>query len=129
MASDYTIRFRQFLPGAGFDSAGNAKQGKTRIVGSCSVTAYSRGGEALAPQDVGLTVIDSIHLRIEDEVHDLSGAGADEGRRTVLYNQTQDQFYLCMITNAGVVTEDTQGATQTVEFDVFGDSAHDVELT
>lgn len=125
MASDVKIRFRKFLPGAGYSSAGAAKQGKTRIVGQISVTSYTSGGEALAPVDVGLTTIDAISLRVSDEV---ASDGA-QFRRVVLYNQTNDLFYLAYVQEDGVVDEYADAATETVEFIAEGDSAHDVELT
>jgi hypothetical protein len=125
MATDVKIRFRSFLPGGGFNSAGAAKQGKTRVVGVVSVTSYTAGGEPLAPVDVGLSVIDSITLRPQDEV---ASDGA-QFRRVALYNQTNDLFYLATIQEDGVVDEYALAATETVEFVAEGDSAHDVELT
>ena len=63
MANDVKIRFRSFLPGAGFDSAGNPKQGKTRVVGQVAVTSYA-SGESLSAQDVGLSSIDFMELKL-----------------------------------------------------------------
>ena len=131
MASDIKIRFRSFLPGGGFDSAGAAKQGKTRVVGSIGVTSYTVGGEALAPMDVGLSVIDAITLRIGDE----TGAPTGKHKRDVLYSVTFpiavvfDKFYLTKTTAVGNVSEYAAAATETIEFVAEGDSAADVELT
>ncbi len=123
MASDFTIKYRQFLPGGGFDSTGAPVQGKTKIVGSVSVTSYARP-EALSPTDVGLTTIDSIQLRVGNQ----SGHPSASNRREALYNQASDQFYLITISSVGAVLEYAAAATETVEFEVFGDSAHNVEL-
>ena len=125
MASDIKIRFRSFLPGGGFDSAGAAKQGKTRVVGSIGVTSYTVGGEALAPMDVGLSVIDAITLRVGDE----TGAPTGKHKRDVLYSQNVDKFYLTNTTAVGNVSEYAAAATETIEFVAEGDSAADVELT
>jgi hypothetical protein len=124
MVSDYKIRFKSFLPGAGKDSAGNPKQGKTRVVGQIAVTDYDRGGEPLAPQDVALTAIDAIALR----VHNQTSGAQGETRREALYNQTDDVFYLVTIHESGISTEYADAATETVEFVVEGDSSHDAEL-
>lgn len=125
MANDVRIRFRSFLPGGGFDSAGDPKQGKTRVVGTITVTDYGRGGEALSPQDVALSNIDAISLRVPDQTGDPSGTR----ERVVLYSQSADQFYLIQTTTAGVPVEYAEAATETIEFVAEGDSAGDVELT
>jgi len=124
MASDITIRFKSFLPGAGKDASGNPKQGKTRVVGQIAVTSYTKGGEPLSPQDLTLTAIDAIHLRVKDEV----GGPTGEDRRFAPYNQTDDLFYLVTISDVGQVDEYTAAATETVEFVAEGDSSHDAEL-
>ena len=125
MANDVRIRFRSFLPGGGFDSAGDPKQGKTRVVGTVTVTSYTKGGEALSPIDVGLSAIDAITLRVGDETGDPSATR----KRDVLYSQTVDRFYLMNVTTAGVPVEYANADTETIEFVAEGDSAGDVELT
>ena len=125
MAYDVKTKFKSFLPGAGFDASGNAKQGKTRVVGNIAVTSYQRGGEDLAPVDVGLSAIDSITLRVSDSTGDTSG----NNERRAVYTKTVEQFYLVLDSQAGVGGEYAAAATETVEFDAFGDSAEDVELT
>ena len=125
MASDVKIRFRSFLPGGGFDSSGNAKQGKTRVVGIVDVTSYAPGAEALAPSDIGLSAIDAISLRVSDATGDTGG----NNERRAIYSKTAEEFYLVLTSQAGVPNEYAVAATETVEFDAFGDSAHDVELT
>jgi hypothetical protein len=125
MAKNIGRRFTKFLPGAGYDANGSPKQGKTRVVGVVNVTAYTRGGESLTPRDIGLTTVDSISLRVRDEV---AGPGA-ELTRDVLYNNANELFYLVQVDSDGTRIERAANATETVEFDAFGDSAHDVELT
>lgn len=124
MASDVKIRFRSFLPGVGFDSSGNPKQGKTRVVGSIAVTSYEPGAEALAARDIGLTAIDSIMLRVADE----TGNASAQNNRAVRYVKSVGQFYLLNVASSGVPDEYAAAATETLEFEASGDSAHDVEL-
>ena len=128
MANDVKIRFRSFLPGGGFNSAGNAVQGKTRVVGLIDVTSYSgEEGEPLSPTDLGLSAIDSITLRVSDGISSGVPAGNIRG---VSYVQSTDHFYLyTTASSTGVVSPVATAGTETVEFDASGDSAHDVELT
>ena len=128
MSTDITIRFKSFLPGAGKDAAGNPKQGKTRVVGQIAVTDYTRGGEPLSPQDLTLTAIDALDLRVANEV----GGPAGDQLHSAHYNQSDDLFYLVTL-SAGdggdaMVTEYADEATETVEFVAEGDSSHDAEL-
>jgi len=62
------VLHKSFLPGAGFTTGGVAKQGKTSIHGVIEVTNYARGGEALSPQDVGLTTLDHIDIKHREEL-------------------------------------------------------------
>ena len=120
MARTIKTRVRSALPGAGFDSSGNAKQGKRRVTGEISVTSYTSAGESLTAADLGLSAIDFITLKHENE------AGAPEGDqvRLVLYNRTTSDFYIVQSGNptAG-------GATNTVYFDATGDALDGIELT
>lgn len=123
MASDVKIRFRNFLPGAGFDSAGNPKQGKTRVVGQVAVTSYA-SGEPLSPQDVGLVNIDFMSLKVADE----TGAASAQTYRQALYVKSVGQFYLNVVNSTGIPDQYNNGTTETLDFIAEGDSAHDVEL-
>ena len=123
MASDVRVRFRSFLPGAGFDSAGNAKQGKTRVVGRINVTSYV-SGEPLVASDIGLSNIDHITMRVEDETGDQNASTY----RQVLYVKTLGEFYINKIDRTGVTDQHAPAATEVIEFDPFGGSAADVEL-
>jgi hypothetical protein len=123
MANDVKIRFRSFLPGAGFDSAGNPKQGKTRVVGSVGVTSYG-SGEPLSAQDVGLSSIDFMDLRVSDA----TGAAGGANYRQALYVKSVGEFYLNLISSTGVADQYSPAATETLEFVAEGDSAHDIEL-
>jgi hypothetical protein len=124
MANDVKIRFRDYLPGAGVDAAGGAKQGKTRVVGHINVTDYERGGEPLTAIELGVTAIDCLHLRVREEA---KGPDAHV-RRGVVYSASAEQFYLFDISRVGLTEHYADEDTETLEFDVFGDSAHDVEL-
>lgn len=126
MASDIKKRFSSFLPGGGFDSAGNPKQGKTRVVGLIDVTSYAGGGgESLSAIDVGLSTIDSIKLRPVNEVP----GGDGKHKREAVYASDSNTFYLLNVDAAGSRTHEAAAAAIEVEFVVEGDSAHDVELT
>ena len=72
---DVKVRFRSFLPGAGYDVNGQAKQGKTNVRGVITTT-YLRGGVTLQPTDVGLDVIDTLALTLEEPI-----ASSDPGRQ------------------------------------------------
>lgn len=123
MANDVKIRFRSFLPGAGFDSAGNPKQGKTRVVGQVSVTSYG-SGESLSAQDVGLASIDYIDLKVSDG----TGNSSAQNYRQAVYVKSVGEFYLNTVNSAGVPDQYAPAATETLEFVAEGDSAHDAEL-
>lgn len=126
MASDVYVRFRSFLPGAGFDSSGNNKQGKTRVVGMVDVTSYAGGGgESLAPVDLGLTTIDFLAMRPVNEVP----GGDGKHKREAVYAADSDKFYLINVDAAGSRTHESAATAMEVEFVAEGDSAHDVELT
>lgn len=125
MASDVYVRFRRWIPGAGYDSSGNAKQGKTQTWGVIDVTSYAPGAEALAAVDVGLSTIDAIYLRVADETGDPNGST----QRRALFDKSSSEFYLVEFGEAGQSNEYASGATETVEFVAHGDSAADVELT
>ncbi len=124
MANDVKIRFKSHLPGGGFNSSGDPKQGKTRVVGEIDVTSYVHG-ENLSAIDIGLTAIDSISLRIADE----TGSAGAQTNREVLYVKSVAQFYVNTVSQAGVKLGATGAGTETIEFDALGDSAEDVELT
>lgn len=124
MAKNVKIRFHSFLPGVGFDSSGNPKQGKTRVTGQISVTSYVKGGESLPARDLGLTTVDALSLRVADE----SGNASAQSLRAAVYVKSVNQFYLIDIASTGTPTEYAGARTETVEFVAEGDSAHDVEL-
>lgn len=128
MANDVKIRFRSYLPGAGVDSAGEPKQGKTRVCGLIDVTSYTGPiGEPMTPIELGLSTIDTLQMRVVNSVPGNDGKHA----RECVYADDSERFYLINVSAAGVRTNYPAGASgaAVVEFDVFGDSAHDVELT
>lgn len=127
MAIDITTRFKSFLPGAGFDSAGGPKQGKTRVVGIIDVTSYDgEEGEPLSAVDVGLTTIDSLTIRVRDQI---DGSFPGARNRDALYSQSTGHFYLLTRVATGVALGVVAGSTETLEFVAEGDGAQDVELT
>jgi hypothetical protein len=132
MAKSVSFRYRSFLPGAGFDSTGSPKQGKTRIVGVITVSSYGGGdGEQLSANDVGLSTIDAISIRVSDQNSGAMSAAAAGGQspvRMVSYTKSTGHFYLFNLDADGVLQPVAAAATQTLEFDCLGDSAMDVEL-
>lgn len=124
MARTIKTRVRSALPGAGFDSAGNAKQGKRRVTGSISVTSYANGGESLTPADLGLSTIDFIKLEHEDQAAGTEGKGV----RTVPYCFSTSDFYI--VQDIGLSgAQPATGTTHTVYFDAVGDALDGIELT
>ena len=127
MAHDVKPRFTAHLPGAGFDSSGSPKQGKTRITGLIDVTSYGgAAGEALDAIAIGLSSIDAITLRPVDEVPGTSGGTV---KREAVFSVNTSTFYLVDITGAGSRSFVSSGSAVEVEFVAEGDSSHDVELT
>ena len=128
MSKTVTTRFKQFLPGAGRDSAGNPVQGKTRVVGKLDITSYSGGeGEPVSARDLGLTNIDAVSFRVEEEI---AGAltGGDAARRQASYAKGSGHLYLYTVDGAGTISPVATSGTESVEFVAEGDSAEDVEL-
>jgi len=132
MAHSTSIRFKSFLPGAGRDSAGAPKQGKTRVVGVVTVSSYGGGGgEIFKAKEMGLSNIDFCQLRVSDENTGEMSAAAAGGVapiRQVTYNRSTGHFYLFQIDADGVLRGLALAGTETVEFVAEGDSIHDVEL-
>lgn len=142
MSRTVNVRFRSFLPGAGWDSSGNPKQGKTNVRGVVTVTNYVKGGETLSLQDLGLVTLDDIELRLVDPVRNNDSISQ---LRFVEYSAAAQQFYVFEWRNdhnqfylSGGVFTKIQGFREvptasaddfSVSFDAFGDSALTNELT
>lgn len=142
MARTVNVRFRSFLPGAGYNSSGAAVQRKTNVRGVVTVTNYIKGGENLTLQDLGLTILDDINLTVVDPVRNTDAvnnlrfarySAAAQQFYVFEYRQDHTQFYL-----TGGVRIDVQGIRElptaasadfTVSFDAFGESAFSDELT
>ena len=124
MANKVSTRFRSSLPGSGFDSSGNPKQGKRRVVGVINVTSYGPGGESLPASAVGLSTIDWISI-----VHKDGAAGTEgKGVRSVPYCFTTADFYI--VQDIGLSgAQPATGTTHELRFEATGDSADDIELT
>jgi len=120
MATDVKIRFRSFLPGSGYDGSGNARQGKTNVRGRIEVTSYTKGGETLKPQDLGLNTVDDLTLSCEEP---FTSPDPASGWRWASWSRAAQQFYVIQET-----VEVAGGTVLNLTFDAFGDSAHDVEM-
>jgi hypothetical protein len=124
MAKSVRETFRQFLPGAGRDTLGNPKQGKTVVYGEIYVSDYTSGGEPLTARQLSLSRIDWLNLRVSEEV---SGEAAATVRKAG-FVKSQNIFYLYTRADGGEVNEYADDATETLEYQACGDSAYDVEL-
>ena len=127
MALDVIIKFRSYLPGGGHDRQGGQRQGKTNVRGRIEVTSSTgTGGQALTPEDLGLTKIDDLVLTLEEPQR---GADPSSDRRQVDYSHSAEEFYAIQIAGiTGVTTAVAAASAYNMTFDAFGDSAHDVEL-
>jgi hypothetical protein len=129
MAIQVKETFRQFLPGAGRDTLGNPVQGKTRVVGNIYVSSYLGGeGEPLPATKLGLSSINSITMRVGEEISGAMSSGAAH-TRGVVYAKSTAHFYLFNCATAGDLTGYAKGGTETIEYTAEGDSSYDVELT
>jgi hypothetical protein len=134
------LRFKSFLPGAGYDASGAAKQGKTNTRGVITVTDYERGGTTLLPATIGLSTIDDLELKLREPVRSPDPVN---NMREVVYSVTAQQFYVYEWRNdhlqfylTGGVPISAQGIREVragtdfdVSWDAFGDAVQDVELT
>jgi len=59
----------------------------------------------------------------------MDGSFPGAKQRDVLYSQSTSHFYLLTRVATGVALGVVAGSTETLEFEAFGDSSHDVELT
>lgn len=125
MAKTETNRFRSYLPGSGFDSSGAPVQAKQIRVGFLDVTSYSRGGESLTAQDVGLVTIDHLDLRLEDPV---TGPNPGQKTRMAVYSDAAQEFYVIERQADGVWNELADTTSINLTFVAFGDSAEDQPL-
>lgn len=123
MARVIRVRSRSALPGTGFDSAGNPKQGKRKVVGALAVTSYTNVGESLTPADLGLSVLDFISINHSDQAADSEGGGS----RWVNYNNTSSDFYIMEQVGAAEVA--ATGTTHSLVFQAEGDALDGIELT
>jgi hypothetical protein len=125
MAYDVYVRFKSFLPGGGYDSTGRPVQGKTNVRGVINVTSYTRGGETLRAQDVGLETIDSLDLEL---VEPFTSPNPSQNWRDVGYSSAAAQFYAWVEASSGAFAELAGASAFEVAFDAFGDAAHAPEL-
>ena len=124
MARTIKTLSKSALPGTGFNTSGTAKQGKRRVVGTIAVTSLASGeGVSLTAADLGLSAIDYIAMKHTDEAAGMEGRGG----RFVRYCNSTSDFYI--VQEIGTSVQPATGATHTVTFEAFGDSADDVELT
>jgi len=118
MANTVRTQYHRPLPHGGRVLGGSPNQVKVEVRGRITVTSYLQTGESLTPDDLGLTVIDWLDIKHENE------AGGKEGSepRDIRYNYSDQQFYILETgkpANAG---------THYLSFNAFGDSARGPEL-
>lgn len=122
MARTIKVKSRSALPGTGFDSAGNPKQGKRKVVGTLAVTSYTSVGESLTPADLGLAVIDFITINHADQAAGTEGRGS----RWVNYANTTSDFYIMQ--QVGTTEVAATGGTHSLIFTAEGDALDGIEL-
>lgn len=131
MAKDITIRFRQWIPGSGYNSAGDPVQGKQRVVGvsnTTTTTGWTAAGEPFTPKDIGLSTIDSITL-VPVSANDAATLPDGTNGLTIEYDFTnQLVFYFTQVRATGVETSVVNGEAAVFRFDAIGDSATAPEL-
>lgn len=123
MSNTVSVRQRTALPGGGFDSAGQPKQGKRRVIGQITVTSYTGTGESFPPAAAGLLAFDYVAIRHNDQ------ASGDQGKtpRIVSFNNSTSDFYITQINASGAVAV-ASGTSHTLQFHAEGDAADGVEL-
>ena len=124
MAYTLQIRSRTWLPGQGFDSSGNAVQGKQMLTGTITISSYTTGGESVEPKDLGLSTVDHATWQVVN-ANDATVPVATTPF-TATYNGTGNLLFIN--TNASTQAEATSTQTAVVNFTVIGDSAHNAEL-
>ena len=128
MARVVRTLFKSFLPGAGQDLSGNAKQGKQEVRGRIVVSSYTRGGELLVASDLGLDKIDYLQLEVVDGVR-----SPGKAPRFAAWNESNGQFYIFDRADDGTtpdaqVVEIASAEAVSVSFNAYGDSSDAPEL-
>ena len=128
MAKTVQIRSRSWLPDAGYNSSGDPKQGKQRVVANVAVTSYTANGEPFVAKDVGLTTIDNINVTVVS----VNDAATGTSATTSLWG---DYSYSAGLIRAGIftyssgiVTLNTSTQASVWRVEVIGDSAVAPEL-
>jgi hypothetical protein len=122
---DVKVLYRQNLPGAGFNTSGVAKQGKSFVVAYVSGTyqADANGDTLLKPIDVGLETFD--FLAFDPEVFNSVYQASDRDIGAV-YDREGQQLWLKSDVDGG--TELGNGTTFVLRILAFGDTAANTEL-
>lgn len=127
MARSIRVRGKQHLPGGGFNSNGNPRQGKIQVWGKIEVTDYRHGGETLTPADLGLRTIEWLDIKFDNAVGGASGGNYREAK----YSYVDQQFYLLESQGGvavGPLREIANTADPRLSFLAAGDTIDDVEL-
>jgi hypothetical protein len=127
MAYDVKVRFKSFLPGAGYDASGRPVQGKTTVQGVLEGSVVGGGGQPLTAVDLGLQTLDSLHLELEEGSPSNNPASPDT--RRVFYSKSSAEFYIATVGDEAIAPLPlANGTTANVMFTAFGDAAHNAEL-
>ena len=118
---DVKVRFRSWVPGAGFTSSGTSKQGKSLVVGDVDFT-YATGGILLLAPALGLSTLDHVSFNVHSANNDVAGTAA--APHIPVWIESTGK--LIITDDAG--TEATDNQTGFLTFMAFGDSARDIEL-
>ena len=61
--SAFKVLHRSYIPGTvGYDTSGNPKQAKVRVIGEYTDTSYATGGTVLARNKFGVSAVDIAHF-------------------------------------------------------------------
>jgi len=118
------ITHRSHIPGtAGFDTSGNPKQGKMRVIGEYTEASYATGGSVVLRNKLGVSTVDIINFWVKGT---LAGAGA--ASIIAQYDDTNQKVFCLSVaaTTAQVANATNLGV---VKFEVIGDAAYPTENT
>ena len=106
---------RSFIPGVGgYDTTGNPKQGKVRVIGEFNITTYTAGGEPILRKFLGVETIDTIQFWVKGIL--------PTANSTIIaaWDDTNQKVFIQDVD--GVPNEHAAAAIGLVRYEVVGDS-------
>lgn len=121
--SAFKILHRSYIPGTvGYDTSGNPKQGKVRVIGEYTDASYATGGTALALNKFGVSAIDNISFWVK------GFAPTALTVRVAFWDGANQKVFM---NDIGAAAAETANATNVgvVRFEVVGDASLPTETT